>query len=623
MEKMILLAVFLPFLSSALIGLWQLVCKEKAQNVAGYIACASILVSFVCFAMLSNEVWSSMSTLRFELGSWISLGDFSVPAALSFDKLSATLALVVSGIGFLIHVYSLGYMSHDENRAKYFSYLNLFCGFMLVLIQASSLPLLFVGWEGVGVCSFLLIGFWYTDKEKAFAGRKAFIVNRIGDAALIVGMALLYWVAKTLDFSVLQQADTITSLTQLSSPLLLECIGILIFVGCMGKSAQFPLYVWLPDAMAGPTPVSALIHAATMVTAGVYVLARMSGFYVEFAPHALSLVAFVGATTAFFAATIAVFQKDIKKVLAFSTVSQLGYMMLAMGVGAFSVGVFHLVTHAYFKALLFLGSGSVIHALSGEQNIHNMGGLKTYIVGTTVLFFIGFGAIIGFPLMSGWFSKDLILHSLLETGHPMYFIVALISAFLTTIYMTRLCTVVFLGTPRRSPDQLRTIHESPKVMLVPMGVLALLSIVGGMPFLSVEHSLANFFPTLEVEHGIHVNEHLLGWSVTFVVLILVGLSIKVFSKKRIMAQSGLASFFAQEYYINRVSVGLGSVLMRVGSSVSQWFDVDIVDRIVNFVGRELTLLSKMQSKNRSGKPQTYAAMIVFGLLILLFCVAGV
>ena len=423
--------------------------------------------------------------LRDHLYTWIAAGPFRAEAALRFDALSAVMALVVTGVGFLIHVYSVGYMHGDRGFARYFAYLNLFTTAMLILVLADNLPLLFVGWEGVGLCSYLLIGFWYEKTENAAAGKKAFLVNRIGDAGFLLGLFLLAWTLGrhgywTLDFAAIERhLDVLATATVGGWPVPLV-VGLLLFVGATGKSAQIPLYVWLPDAMAGPTPVSALIHAATMVTAGVYMIARLHAVY-ALAPAALTVVAVVGAATALFAAVIATAQTDIKRVLAYSTVSQLGYMFLGLGVGATGAAIFHLVTHAFFKALLFLGAGSVIHGLGGEQDMRRMGALRTRLPVTFWTMTAAALAIAGVPPLSGFFSKDEILYSAFAgaNARPILGVVGLVAAALTAYYTGRLVCLTFLGESRVSPEAAHHLHESPPVMTVPLAVLAVGAVVGG------------------------------------------------------------------------------------------------------------------------------------------------
>src|SRR5687768_17204389 len=418
---------------------------------------------------------------------WFSSGGIGTDIAFQLDPLSVVMLMVVTWIGFLIHVYSVGYMHHEEGYWRYFAYLNLFLAAMLILILGSSYLFLFVGWEGVGLCSYLLIGFYYQTDYAPPAGKKAFIVNRIGDFGFLIAMFLMFAYLGGVDFAVVQD----TAAKGGVNPAILTAICLLMFVGAAGKSAQIPLYVWLPDAMAGPTPVSALIHAATMVTAGVYMIVRSNVLY-RLSPDAMMIVAIIGGLTALFAATIGLRQFDIKKVLAYSTVSQLGFMFIAVGVGAFSAGIFHLVTHAFFKACLFLGSGSVIHAMSGEQDIRNMGGLKSKIRQTYLTFAIATYAIAGLPLAAGFFSKDEILVSAWSTPYfpaigKFVWLLGTLAAFCTAFYMYRLVYLTFHGDFRGTHEQEHHLHESPATMTIPLWILAVLSIFGGL--LSLPHAI--------------------------------------------------------------------------------------------------------------------------------------
>jgi NADH-quinone oxidoreductase subunit L len=415
--------------------------------------------------------------LAVQMWGWIEAGRFHVEFGLRVDALSGVMVMIVTGVGALIHLYSVGYMAHDEDYARFFTYMNLFALSMLILILADNLLMMFVGWEGVGLCSYLLIAFWYTNPQYAYNGRKAFVVNRIGDAGFLLGMftivgALGAHGVWTLDFAQLREHAPLIGAGAATAA------GILLFIGATGKSAQLPLYVWLPDAMVGPTPVSALIHAATMVTAGVYMIARL-GFLFTMAPSALDLVATVGAVTALFAATIALVQPDIKKVLAYSTISQLGYMFLGVGSGAFASGIFHVMTHAFFKGLLFLCAGSVIHALGGEQDMTKMGGLWRKLPITFWTMLIATFAIAAFFPFSGYFSKDLILEAAYESGHFWLWIMGVITAGLTTFYMFRLIFMTFFGESRVDADKEHHIHESPAAMTIPLIVLAILATGGG------------------------------------------------------------------------------------------------------------------------------------------------
>ena len=442
---------------------------------------AAALASSVVFAEVASGGGAALSVTLYE---WLGVGALRVPVRLVVDPLSGVMILVITWVGLLIHVFSVGYMSHEHSLARYFAYLNLFSFAMLVLVLGDSLPVMFVGWEGVGVCSYLLIGFWYTDSDKAAAGKKAFIVNRIGDFGFIVAMLILWRAGGTLGFDGLQSAAG-----QLGT-MAATAAALLLLLGATGKSAQIPLYIWLPDAMAGPTPVSALIHAATMVTAGVYLTARMA-FLFEMSPVAMTAVAVVGAATALLAATIAVAQNDIKKVLAYSTVSQLGFMFMAAGVGAFGVAIFHVVTHAFFKATLFLGAGSVIHGMGGEQDVRQMGGLWRRQPITAATFIAATLAITGFPFTSGFISKDAILWNAWAAGFgehsgtfanlgQVLWVVGVLTATLTALYMWRLVLLTFFSGRTRAPAQVAAeVHESPPVMTLPLVVLAAAALVGG------------------------------------------------------------------------------------------------------------------------------------------------
>ncbi len=474
----------LPLIGAALNGLIALLCRSGKRPVpkplVSVIGLAFPLLSFavaVYLFFLAKDPAEGFTTPA--LWNWISVGDFIAPLAFKVDRLSLIMILVVTGVGSLIHLYSVGYMAHDDGYARYFAYLNLFLFSMLVLVLGANLPLLFVGWEGVGMCSYLLIGFWFTDAEKAYAGMKAFVVNRIGDFGFLLGMFLIYSHLSAkglqapgglLSFDVLQQYKG--ELFLIATP-----VCLLLFLGATGKSAQIPLYVWLPDAMAGPTPVSALIHAATMVTAGIYMIARLHFLY-TLSPIAMEVVATVGMSTAFFAATIALVQSDIKKVLAYSTVSQLGYMFFAVGVGGFAAGVFHLMTHAFFKACLFLGAGSVIHSMGGEQNIWKMGGLKKRMPVTFYTFAVSVLAISGIFPFAGFFSKDAILWQGFATGHTVLWAVGFLTSGLTAFYMFRLLAAVFLGAPR-DEKLYHHAHESPATMTIPLILLGILGAIGG------------------------------------------------------------------------------------------------------------------------------------------------
>ena len=455
---------------------------------------------------------------------WALIGTSSFEIAFYFDRLSAIMTLVVTGVGSVIHIYSTGYMHDDKSFGRFFAYLNLFLFFMLLLVLGRSMLVLFVGWEGVGLASYLLIGFWFDDLTNAKAGRKAFITNRIGDAGFLLGMFLLYRAFGTLDMDTINAAFLSGTGAALLVPA--SVVGLLLFVGATGKSAQIPLYVWLPDAMAGPTPVSALIHAATMVTAGVYLTVRMSGIYMM-APEASQVIAVVGVLTAFFAATVALVQTDIKKVLAYSTVSQLGFMFLALGVGAYGVAIFHVVTHAFFKACLFLGAGSVIHALGGEQDIRKMGGLRTKIPLTFWTFAIATAAIAGIPGLAGFFSKDEILwyaFASAKGGAPWLWGMAALTALMTAFYMFRLLWLTFMGASRMSHEVEHHVHESPISMTGVLMLLALLSAGGG--YIAIPHFLEPQIPLPPIVERLEHYEHTLRY--VSIVLAFSGLGLAVF-----------------------------------------------------------------------------------------------
>jgi NADH-quinone oxidoreductase subunit L len=549
---------------------------------------------------------------------WISSGALHVDVALRVDQLSAVMILVVTGVGFLIHVYSTGYMAHDEDVARYFAYLNLFTTSMLLLVLGENLLLLFVGWEGVGLCSYLLIGFWYTDDEKASAGKKAFIVNRVGDAGFLLGIFLLFWTLGekgvwTLSFSTIQQHAAALPVD------VVTIICLLLFVGAVGKSAQIPLYVWLPDAMAGPTPVSALIHAATMVTAGIYMVARLHFLY-SLSPTALSVVASVGAATAFFAATIGLVQYDIKKVLAYSTVSQLGYMFLALGVGAYTAGVFHLMTHAFFKALLFLGAGSVIHGMSDEQDIRKMGGLKNKMPVTFWTFFIACLAIAGVPGLAGFFSKDLILEEAYASplGSLQLWLVGTIGAGMTAFYMFRLLFLTFFGENRASHDVQHHIHESPASMTVPLAILAVLSVIGG--YFALLHYLS---PVFGAHHEAPVSP-LIKYLPTVVGLGGIGLAYVMYVLNPTIAEnlasslSALHNLLLNKYYIDEL---YDAVIVRPVAAISDWlwqvWDMIVIDGTVNGAGHTVEANGLLLRLWQTGNVQNYALSFLIGAAAIL------
>ena len=508
--SLIWLTVALPllgFLINGAVAIRRPQAKGLVSVVGPAVLLGAFAVSVAAFLEVHGAHGAGPSIVR--LWTWLPVGNFTIDFAFLVDQLSLVMLLVITGVGSLIHLFSVGYMKADDGYARYFAYLNLFVAFMLVLVLGSSLPVMFIGWEGVGLCSYLLIGFWFADKANADAGKKAFIVNRIGDFGFLIAMFMLWTAAGSLDF-------TDITAWALANPALagggaVTAITLFLFLGCTGKSAQIPLYTWLPDAMAGPTPVSALIHAATMVTAGVYLVARTNVLF-AMAPLSSTVVAGIGALTALFAATIGLRQYDIKKVLAYSTVSQLGYMFVGVGTGAYTAGVFHLVTHAFFKALLFLGSGSVIHAMhhayhathshADAQDMRNMGGLRRYMPVTFWLMMLATLAISGVPPFSGFFSKDEILAAAFARGgdapiYYVYYAMGLLAALLTAFYMARLMAMTFMGENRTGETERAHLHEAPAIMTGPLLVLGVLSVVGGA--LNLPH-FVHLLPTHALEH---------------------------------------------------------------------------------------------------------------------------
>jgi NADH-quinone oxidoreductase subunit L len=591
------------------------------------------------------------------------LATFSADWGFLLDPLSAVMILVVTGIGLLIHVYSIGYMAHDNGYYRFFGYMNLFIFFMLMLVLANNYALLFVGWEGVGLCSYLLIGFYFHKKSAADAGKKAFIVNRVGDAGFILGMLLMFSVLGTVRFLDVNAALRSGQFHAETAGFgVLSAIALLFFIGATGKSAQFPLYVWLPDAMEGPTPVSALIHAATMVTAGVYMVARSSALF-QLTPQTLGIVAVVGAFTAIFAASIALVQNDIKRVLAYSTVSQLGYMFLALGVGAYWVAIFHLFTHAFFKALLFLCSGSVIHAMGGEQDMRHMGGLRHKIPITYWTMLIGTLAIAGVPGLAGFFSKDEILWQTYSSGSKALWTVGLATAGLTAFYMWRLMAMTFYGKSRVSPEAAAHIHESPASMTVPLSVLAAGSVLAGWLSVPKAFNLSEVFYTFErwlnpllapaaeaVREVAHDSS--MEWILMFVSVAVAGIGISVayrFYQVKPDIPESLARTFQPLYntlyhkwyvdeiydflFVNGLGKGGGEVLgafdrnvvdgavngagwlTRFSSTVSMWWDTWIVDGAVRLGSFTVKLLSYPVCILQTGRVQAYALFVVVGVLV--------
>ena len=480
MENLVYAIILLPLFGFLINGLFG---KSLPKMVVGSIATLVVFASFCIAVSLFLNFEADSQPVIVRAFEWFRVNGMQVNFSFQIDQLSLMMIMIITGIGSLIHLYSIGYMSHDRGFYKFFAYLNLFIFSMLLLVMGSNYLILFIGWEGVGLCSYLLIGFWYTNKEYGAAARKAFIMNRIGDLGMIIGILMIAYQTNAVDFlSVAQNSSKF----ELDSPVIIFITASL-FIGAMGKSAQVPLFTWLPDAMAGPTPVSALIHAATMVTAGIYLVVR-SNFLFSLAPTTMDGILFIGLLTALVAAFIGLRQNDIKKVLAYSTVSQLGFMFVALGVGAYTTAMFHLMTHAFFKALLFLGAGSVIHAMSGEQDMRFMGGLKSKIKVTHITFLIGTLAISGFPFLSGMISKDEILTNVYGKN-PVLWVILFLVATLTAIYMFRMYYLTFHGEFRGTEEQKHHVHESPSNMTIPLIVLAVLSVVGG--FINLPHFIGH------------------------------------------------------------------------------------------------------------------------------------
>jgi NADH-quinone oxidoreductase subunit L len=631
----------LPLAGAAINGFFGKKSSRTAVSVIGLFFSGAAFA----WALTVAARFSSLSLPYQEFfAHWIRSGGFTVDFAFYLDQLSLVMLLVVTGVGFLIHIYSVGYMWDDPSYYRFFAYLNLFMFFMLTLVLAGNYLQMFIGWEGVGLASYLLIGFWFTKDSAASAGKKAFIVNRIGDFGFLIALFLIIQHFKSLDFTqVFYQVRPFAPETGGAG--LLTAIGILLMVGACGKSAQIPLYVWLPDAMEGPTPVSALIHAATMVTAGVYMVSRSHVIF-ERAPEALTVVAIIGTLTAFFAATIGIAQTDIKKVLAYSTVSQLGYMFMACGVGAFSAGIFHLMTHAFFKGLLFLAAGSVIHAVGGEQDMRKMGGLRSYIPWTFLTMAIATLAIAGIPPFAGFWSKDEILWQAYQTNW-VYWLIGLITAFITSFYMFRVLFMTFFGEYRgakvdahghvthRSDEHGHghgEPHESPMVMLVPLMILALLSTVGGLVALGnhFEHFLAPVFGSGEVAEAAGQaassgTEYLLMGVSVIIALLGATLAGWLYLLRPELPQkisNTLGSFYqtvVNKYYIDEIYAAIFVKPLVDGSTKILWQGVDrkVIDAAVNESADGARHVSDEVRHMQSGNLRSYAGWIAAGSAIVI------
>ncbi len=620
----------LPLAGFLINGLFR---NSLSKSLTGLVGCGVLLAAFILSLLIFGQVrQEGFEPVVVTLFDFISVGKLHIPFAFQVDQLSVLFLLIITGVGFLIHMYSTAYMHEEEppHYARYFSYLNLFVFSMLLLVLGANYVILFIGWEGVGLCSYLLIGYWFKNIDYGNAAKKAFIMNRIGDLGFLIA---IFWMIKQFGSVTFGEVFSKAGGTPVA---VLTIITLLLFVGATGKSAQIPLYTWLPDAMAGPTPVSALIHAATMVTAGIYMIARSNILY-SLAPTTQTVVAVIGLATALFAATIALRQNDIKKVLAYSTVSQLGYMFLGLGAGAYTGAVFHVMTHAFFKALLFLCAGSVIHAMGGEQDIRKMGGLRKNLTVTHLTFLVGCIAIAGIPPFSGFFSKDEILAAAYGKS-PIYYVIGVFTALLTAFYMFRLYATTFLGQFRGTHEQEHHLHESPSAMTIPLIVLALLAATAG--FLGIpeifaphahwlEHFLAPVFAGSEAlpsvvakhaavaEHGASLEWALMGISVA---VALIGTLTAVFrfsSKPQLEEPTGFAKVLANKWYVDEF---YDAIIVKPLDALAKFFngfvERSVIDGIVNGIGRLVQYGSRQIRLLQSGQVGGYVLLMVIGILVL-------
>jgi NADH-quinone oxidoreductase subunit L len=598
-----------------------LLWNKMPKTLAGIIGSGTILLSFCVSLGIFFEAKTFTQPLIINMFDFISSGTLHIPFAFQVDQLSALFLLIITGIGFLIHVYSTSYMHDDEGMVKYFAYLNLFVFSMLLLILGANYLVMFIGWEGVGLCSYLLIGFWFKKREYTNAAKKAFVMNRIGDLGFLVGMLLVLYNFGTLSYK--EFFGMVGNNPAISSSVY-TWITICFFIGATGKSAQIPLYTWLPDAMAGPTPVSALIHAATMVTAGIYMIARSGALY-ALAPMTLHIVAVIGLATALLAATIAIRQYDIKKVLAYSTVSQLGFMFLALGSGAYTIAVFHVMTHAFFKALMFLGSGSVIHAMGGEQDIRKMGGLGKHMKITSATFLIGCLAIAGVPMFSGFFSKDAILTAAFENS-PILYALGVLAAMMTAFYMFRLYALTFRGSFRGTHEQEHHLHESPAAMTLPLIILAILSIIGGyvgLPEVFTHKELVfneYLAPVVKnLAHGeIAANTEIMLMAISTVAsLAMAGFAWVKFGKPAFSESTGLNKVLENKWYIDEL---YDAAIVKPIESLSNVLDRFVermgIDGVVNGVGKTVKWGGDRLRMLQTGQVGFYIFVMVLGMVAL-------
>ncbi|RKS99621.1 NADH dehydrogenase subunit L [Flavobacterium sp. 123] len=612
----LVLAPFLGFLINVFFG------KNLGKTVSGIIGTLSVVVSFIATVTFFTGISSHPEGIQISLFDWIQISNFKLDFGFLLDQLSILWLLFVTGIGSLIHLYSISYMHDDENMHKFFAYLNLFVFFMITLVVGSNLLVMFIGWEGVGLCSYLLIGFWHKNQEFNDAAKKAFIMNRIGDLGLLIGIFILGHLFSTLDYATLK--TTIASTTNLDT-YWLSAAAFALFIGACGKSAQIPLYTWLPDAMAGPTPVSALIHAATMVTAGIFMITRLN-FLFDLTPDVQNIIAIVGAITALVAATIGLVQNDIKKVLAYSTVSQLGLMFLALGLGAYEVAVFHVITHAFFKACLFLGSGSVIHALHGEQDMRKMGGLKKAMPITFITMLISSLAISGVPVFSGFFSKDEILLVAFEHNIPLW-VIASVASIMTAFYMFRLLFLTFFQEFRGTEEQKHHLHESPALITFPLIVLAILATVGGLISLP-GHSWLNEYlipilPKLANEaHHLGATEYLLMGVAVIGGLIGIGVAYAKYIKQNALPNedaeiTGFAKVLYNKYYVDEI---YNYLFVKSIKGLSRFFRDEVETTLSSLVfglGKVTNEISFQGKKIQNGSVGLYLFAFVLGLCAII------
>ena len=622
--NLVYLVPLFPLVGFLLNGLLR---NQLSKSAVGIIGSGSILASFIVSLVLFFEVKSGHNTVA-TLFQFINIEQFKIPFSFQVDQLSSIFLLVITGVGFLIHLYSTAYMHEEksEHFARYFAYLNLFVFSMLLLVMGGNFLIMFIGWEGVGLCSYLLIGFWFKNNDYNNAAKKAFIMNRIGDLGFLLAVFWLLFKLGTLTYGEVFDPEKLKLLSATD----ITIITLLLFVGATGKSAQIPLYTWLPDAMAGPTPVSALIHAATMVTAGIYMIARSNVLY-TMAPVTQHVIAIIGLATAIFAATIALKQNDIKKVLAYSTVSQLGYMFLGLGVGAYTGAVFHVMTHAFFKALLFLGAGSVIHAMHHEQDIRNMGGLKKKLPITHITFLLACLAIAGIPPFSGFFSKDDILMGAFAHNPVLYYI-GMAGALMTAFYMFRLYAMTFLGKFRGTHEQEHHLHESPAAMTIPLVILAVLSVTAGFigipeVFAHGAHHLEHFLEPIfagsnkivgEHAHIDHTTEIVMMGISTALIALIIFFAISKFSKyqKTEKEETGVGKLLENKWYVDELyNTIIVKPLMALAKFLNNIFERYIVDGIVNGVGKAVQYGGRQLRLVQSGQVGGYILLMVLSILV--------